>query len=133
MSISVGRRNPLSRLGGLTQFAEGFRKPPLVAQDIPQLIMSAAAVEVAVPEVAEVAVTEAPASVVEVATTTSTFSLPADTPGVTYRIVEDPTEAAALTSSPDAHVIETPAEVEALVEAEHHLHGDSPAGRQSSN
>ena len=96
-------------------------------------VAAVAVTEVAVPEVAAVAVTEAPAAVVEVAATTSTFSLPADTPGVTYRIVEDPTEAAALTSSPDAHVIETPAEVEALVEAEHHLHGDSPAGGSSSN
>jgi hypothetical protein len=49
------------------------------------------------------------------------YELPADTPGVTYRIVEDPAEAAALTSSPDAHVVETSAEVAALVEA----HGET--------
>ena len=109
--------------------------PEVAVTEAPVTVTEVAEVavpEVAVPEVA-VAVAEAPAAVVEVAATTSTFSLPADTPGVTYRIVEDPTEAAALTSSPDAHVIETPAEVEALVEAEHHLHGDSPAGGQSSN
>jgi hypothetical protein len=56
------------------------------------------------------------------------YELPADTPGVTYRIVEDPVEAAALTSSPDAHVVETSAEVAALVEADHHAQGDTAPG-----
>jgi hypothetical protein len=53
------------------------------------------------------------------------YQLPADSPGVTYRIVEDPAEAAALTASPDAHVVETPAEVAAMVEADHVAQGEA--------
>jgi hypothetical protein len=67
-------------------------------------------------------VVAAPAALETVA---AAYQLPADSPGVTYRIVEDPAEAAALTASPDAHVVETPAEVAAMVEADHVAHGDT--------
>jgi hypothetical protein len=81
-----------------------------------------AAVVVETPAAVETVI-ETPAAV---ETVPASYQLPADSPGVTYRIVEDPAEAAALTASPDAHVVETPAEVAAMVEADHVAH-DIPA------
>jgi hypothetical protein len=74
-----------------------------------------------------VAVETVAATPAAVETVVVAYELPADSPGVTYRIVEDPAEAAALTANPDAHVIETPAEVAAMVEADHGPQGDGPA------
>lgn len=86
-------------------------------------VIETAAVVVETPVAAET-VAESPATVETVA---AAYELPADSLGVTYRIVEDPAEAAALTANPDAHVIETPAEVAAMVEADHVAQGDGPA------
>ena len=86
-------------------------------------VIETAAVVVETPVDAET-VAESPAAVKTLA---AAYELPVDSPGVTYRIVEDPAEAAALTANPDAHVIETPAEVAAMVAADHVAQGDGPA------
>jgi hypothetical protein len=105
------------------------------AADVVETVVTAAPTQVEPAEVAPVEViadattvvpepvaVEAVSTAVEpAAAPAEAYELPADTPGVTYRIVEDPAEAAALTSSPDAHVVETSAEVAALVEA----HGET--------
>jgi hypothetical protein len=103
-----------------------------VVTDTPTAIEApvvAAAVEAPAAVVVEtpVAVETVAATPAAVETVVAAYELPADSPGVTYRIVEDPAEAAALTANPDAHVIETPAEVAAMVEADHGAQGGGPA------